>query len=400
MSSLLRVAVAATVVAVVVIAACGTLDTAPAPTAPPQATPTPQPAVTTETPQAVALVSAIVVAERQSDIPDYDRDDWKHWTDADGDCQNTRQEVLIEESTTSVTFTDDRMCRVESGAWTDPFTGTVTEDPSDLDIDHMVPLANAHDSGGHAWSDDRKERFANHLPFEGHLVATTASANRTKGRKGPEEWRPPDRGYWCRYAIDWIAVKREWGLTATQAEVDALRDMLDTCEHSAILQTTESSAAGPTPTATLTDPAPTPTSATELAAEAETDIADMDCTDFESWEDAQQFFESTGGPDADTHGLDRDGNGIACESLPGSPQAPAEATSTPTLELSPVATAQPTPAGLLYDPEGPDRNCTDFELWEDAQRFYEAAGGPDADPHRLDRDRNGFACESLPGGPG
>lgn len=52
-----------------------------------------------------------------------------------------------------------------------------------------------------------------------------------------------------------------------------------------------------------------------------------------------------------------------------------------------------------YDPEGPDRNCGDFRRWEDAQAFYEAAGGPDADPHRLDRDRNGVACQSLPGAP-
>ena len=323
--------------AVACLSACGPLDTDAEPTAPAQATQTRQPTVTTATPQAVALVSAIIVAEPQSDIPDYDRDDWKHWTDEDGDCQNARQEVLIEESSISVIFTDDRMCRVESGSWADPYTGTVTEDPSDLDIDHMVPLANAHDSGAHSWGKERKEQFANHLSFEGHLVATTASANRSKGRKGPEEWRPPDRDYWCQYAEDWIAIKREWGLTATEAEVDALREMLDTCEHSTILQTSEVDVASGSLSPSTPSPTPPPT------------------------------------------------------------ETP---TPTPSPKPSPVATFIPTPNGLQYDPEGPDRNCSDFERWDDAQRFYEAAGGPDSDPHRLDRDRNGVACESLPGSPG
>ncbi len=395
--------------------ACGSLDSGAEPSSPAQPALTQDPTAPPAIPQAVALVAAIVVAETPAELPDYDRDDWKHWTDVDGDCQNTRQEVLIEESSTSVEFEDNRMCRVESGSWTDPYTGILTEDPSDLDIDHLVPLANAHDSGGHAWSKDRKEQFANHLPFEGHLVAATASANRSKGRKGPEEWRPSDRDYWCQYAVDWIAVKREWGLTATRTEVDALREMLDTCEHASILQTSDAGVASETPSSPTPAPvksptvpspvpalSPTPTSSAEAAIDGEQ--PDQDCSDFERWEDAQRFFEKAGGPGSDSHGLDKDGNGIACESLPGSPGSTPVPDGSPTpaasAEPAPVATVQPSPNGLLYDPEGPDRNCSDFERWEDAQRFFEAAGGPDSDPHRLDRDRNGTACESLPGGPG
>ena len=55
---------------------------------------------------------------------------------------------------------------------------------------------------------------------------------------------------------------------------------------------------------------------------------------------------------------------------------------------------------LRYDPRGPDRDCEDFGTWQEAQAFYEAAGGPDEDRHRLDTDRDGIACESLPGAPG
>ncbi|QHS21847.1 hypothetical protein GWK91_02310 [Virgibacillus sp. MSP4-1] len=51
---------------------------------------------------------------------------------------------------------------------------------------------------------------------------------------------------------------------------------------------------------------------------------------------------------------------------------------------------------VIYDPDGPDRDCGDFDTHNQAQNFFEAAGGPNSDPHRLDRDGNGLACESLP----
>lgn len=42
-----------------------------------------------------------------------------------------------------------------------------------------------------------------------------------------------------------------------------------------------------------------------------------------------------------------------------------------------------------------DYNCTDFSTYEEAQSFYERNGGPLIDPHNLDRDKDGIACESL-----
>jgi len=163
-------------------------------------------------------------------LPDYDRGEWRSWFDADGDCQDTRQEVLIEESNIPVTFESSNQCRVASGDWTGPYTNTAVDNPSDLDIDHMVPLANAHRSGGWTWSKEQKASFANDISYSGHLIATTASANRSKGSRGPEEWRPPDETYWCAYAVDWISIKGRWDLTATDGEWNALRDMLDTCD--------------------------------------------------------------------------------------------------------------------------------------------------------------------------
>ena len=342
------------------LAACGdpasprqtaTPPPAPTPTSaptPPTVQPTLAPTFTPVPPQASYLILKIVVSDPTSDLPDYDRDAWDHWNDADKDCQNARQEVLIAESSVTVTFTDNRMCKVASGKWADPYTGEVVDDPSKLDVDHMVPLANAHDSGGHAWDDDRKKRYANSLDYPGHLIAVTASANRSKGRKGPDEWRPEDQAYWCQYAIDWAVIKRDWELTATEAESVALRVMLDTCEREVLMQISEVETDPPAPVAPQTTATMIPT---KVAATP--------------------------------------------------PPLQSTPTTTPTDPPSetPPPSPQSVPLDTKYDPNGPDRNCADFEFWAEAQAFYEAAGGPDSDPHRLDSNGDGVACESLPGAP-
>ena len=163
------------------------------------------------------------------DLPAYDRKQWKHWLDDDRDCQNTRHEVLIEESVGDVTFKDDRRCKVAGGKWLALFTNTIVTDPGKLDVDHMVPLKNAHDSGGWAWEKLKKSAYANDLVYSGHLIAVTASANRRKGARGPDEWKPDNRDYWCDYAVDWLQIKADWRLSVTSAEMKALYTMLETC---------------------------------------------------------------------------------------------------------------------------------------------------------------------------
>ena len=169
------------------------------------------------------------ISEIPHGIPKYNRKEWRHWNDEDRDCQNTRHEVLIMESLSPVKFKSDRGCQVLEGRWIDSYTGKTIHKSGDLDVDHMIPLKNAHDSGGWDWSDARKKAFANDLEDADHLIAVSSSANRQKGAKGPDKWKPSNRGYWCEYARDWIRIKANWELTVTGDEWDALQDMLETC---------------------------------------------------------------------------------------------------------------------------------------------------------------------------
>lgn len=180
----------------------------------------------------LALLEGLRVAKRRSEV-EYNRRDWRHWVDADRDCQNTRAEVLIAESVVPVSFApedDGEKCRVISGRWVGPWTGEVFTDASDVDIDHHVPLGHAHLSGGGHWSPARKRAYANDLDDPSSLQTTSARVNRSKGKKAPDEWRPDEAAGWCRYAADWITVKEKWDLTVTAAEVGALEDMLRTCD--------------------------------------------------------------------------------------------------------------------------------------------------------------------------
>ena len=172
----------------------------------------------------------ITVAEIPAGIPEYNRGEWKHWVDADGDCQDARQEVLIKESLEPVTFETDRECRVEAGRWWVPHLAHHLGNPGHIDVDHHVPLKNAHLSGAWAWPPEMKEEYANYLGEENHLVAISSRHNRSKGARGPEEWAPPDNALWCDYATDWTEIKAKWGLTMTAAEAVAVAEMLTTCE--------------------------------------------------------------------------------------------------------------------------------------------------------------------------
>ncbi len=177
----------------------------------------------------IDLLAELRVKPPDFQVP-YVREEWgPGWIDEDRNCINTRHEVLFDESLEDTTFDADG-CKVVGGEWYDYFSDSIIFDPSELDIDHMVPLANAHVSGAANWPLETKISFYNDLNDPQHLIAVTSSANRSKGAKGPEVWRPPNEDHWCQYAYSWIEIKARWNLSVTESEFYSLEEMLDSCE--------------------------------------------------------------------------------------------------------------------------------------------------------------------------
>ena len=154
----------------------------------------------------------------------YDRSDYRHWIDVDGDCQNTRAETLIRHSERTVRFATARGCRVVTGLWTDVYSGEMLFDAGDIDIDHIIPLGWAHSHGAATWDPLKKKVFANDPD---NLLPVRARLNRQKGKKGPDEWQPPHN--LCGYAMKWMHVMRKYELMMTAREFDAIADMKRHC---------------------------------------------------------------------------------------------------------------------------------------------------------------------------
>jgi hypothetical protein len=190
----------------------------------------PSPAVTSPsaTPSGPTGSSAALLGDLRVGPPGsmdgYSRDRFPHWSDRRGAC-DTREVVLQREGKDVRT---DEDCHPVSGTWRSPYDGAVWHASGDVDVDHVVPLADAWRSGARSWTDDRREAFANDLERP-QLHAVTDNVNQSKGDRTPDEWKPPLRSDWCGYARDWITVKHHYGLSVTAPEKRALTGMLARC---------------------------------------------------------------------------------------------------------------------------------------------------------------------------
>jgi len=190
----------------------------------------------------------------------YDRDLFKHWSDADGDGCNARYEVLIEESLTPVKVSSG--CKLSGGTWISAFDLLETSDPSKFDVDHMVPLKEAWDSGAWAWDAKTREAYANDLDYDMSLIAVSASSNRSKSDRDPADWLPTNKDYWCEYITAWVQVKTRWSLSMDRAEKAKIEDVAEDCSGEALefAPKAATATAAPPPTKTATpSPSPTPT---------------------------------------------------------------------------------------------------------------------------------------------
>src|SRR5205823_9710358 len=122
----------------------------------------------------------------------------------------TRHEVLIAEAIVRPTV--GARCALTGGSWLSLYDGLTFTDPAKLQIDHVVALAEAWDSGAYDWTPARRKAFANDLEVPFALVAVSAATNQSKSDDDPADWLPPSRSADCPFLGDWIAVKARWDL--------------------------------------------------------------------------------------------------------------------------------------------------------------------------------------------
>ncbi|MFE4449846.1 HNH endonuclease family protein [Streptomyces sp. NPDC056796] len=205
----------AVVAASAALAATTGLLTAPTAQA---AMPTPVAASTARTYLSQLTVSA------EGSSSGYSRDKFPHWITQSGTC-NTREVVLKRDGTGVV---QDSACAATSGTWYSEYDGATWTAASDLDIDHMVPLAEAWRSGASSWTTAQRQSFANDLTRP-QLIAVTDNVNQSKSDKDPGKWLPPRTAYRCTYARAWVHVKHYYGLSVDSTEKSALQSVLNGC---------------------------------------------------------------------------------------------------------------------------------------------------------------------------
>ena len=177
-------------------------------------------------PTSAAEKITLVITDDQ--IGGYSRNLFKHWIDVDKDGCNTRYEVLIAEAVVKPKV--GAGCYLTGGRWRSSYDGKVFTNPTGLDIDHMVPLAEAWRSGAWAWTAAQRMEFANDLEDSRSLLAVTASLNRSKGDRDVAAWLPARAQ--CNYISNWIAVKWRFDLSVDPIEGEFLQTKITACKLS------------------------------------------------------------------------------------------------------------------------------------------------------------------------
>ncbi|MFI5740911.1 HNH endonuclease family protein [Streptomyces anulatus] len=174
--------------------------------------------------EVTTLADAVgLVQVTEEDRSGYTRSSFKHWNSGDNksDGCNTRNEVLLAEAVVAPTV--EAGCKLTGGTWISYYDGQEVTSAGALDVDHMVPLAEAWDSGASTWTAARREAYANDQGADTSLVAVTARSNRQKSDQDPADWMPPSLEAQCRYVGEWVSTKLRWQLTADDRELEALK---------------------------------------------------------------------------------------------------------------------------------------------------------------------------------
>lgn len=158
----------------------------------------------------------------------YKRTLFKHWVGVGNGC-DSRKAVIISEAVIKPKV--ETGCKIVGGEWLSIYDNVKVTDAGKLDVDHMVPLAEAWDSGASAWDAAKKQMYANDQTDSRHLIAVTGASNRSKSDQDPAEWMPTNKAYTCEYLTNWISIKVRWNLSVDKKEKDFITNELKSCKN-------------------------------------------------------------------------------------------------------------------------------------------------------------------------
>ena len=177
----------------------------------------------------VALNSLKVLDENRTG---YKRTLFKHWDSVGNGC-DSRKAVIISEAIVKPKV--ETGCKLVGGEWLSIYDNVKVTDAGKLDVDHMVPLAEAWDSGASAWDAAKKEMYANDQTDPRHLIAVTGASNRSKSDQDPAEWMPTNKAYACEYLYNWVSIKVRWSLSVDKKEKDFIAANSKSCKATKIV---------------------------------------------------------------------------------------------------------------------------------------------------------------------
>ena len=185
-------------------------------------------AVTVKKERAIEIIETLAVKGRAAKTG-YDRSSFSHWRDPDRNGCDARNDILRRDLNNLVIKSDSNGCKVLGGVLADPYSGKNIDfvfGASLVDIDHVVALSNAWQTGAFQFTSEIRLQFAND-PL--NLLAVSASLNRQKGDGDAATWLPPTKSYRCQYVARQIAVKKKYGLWLTKPEKVAMSTLLAKC---------------------------------------------------------------------------------------------------------------------------------------------------------------------------
>lgn len=292
---------------------------------------TPEPITTPEAPSTVPLptdplpvapgqllatdVLALIPIEREQGTG-YNRELFGYGSPIDGFGCRTRALVLIRDSLTAPQI-DRAGCAVVAGDWFSTYDGLTWSDPGEIEIDHVVSLKEAWDSGANAWNAARLEAFSNDVDDARTLRAVTGTVNQTKSDKDPTNWLPPAPDAVCGYLADWVSIKARWGLSMDESEHGRIRNLLsDQCHGQTIAPWVDVPPGAPTDPVSPLPASPPPAPASPpVGGNCDPSYPgvciapsppDLDCGDV--------TFRRFQVLPPDPHRFDGDNNGVGCES--------------------------------------------------------------------------------------